>query len=266
MFELGSNNPQWVMIGSFSSYPDFCIWVLAIDGLRVPPFTHHPEGNQKLRDAGMSAESWFTWFTRVILLEDHRLGWDEQERQRVKLRMEQELPRYEDVAAVAEAEFPGLPLQPFETGRLTVQDQAYLDWQKSHYEQALAAASQFFGDELLPHPSTSPPELWRGEMAVQAILKEMWTFYRSNVSHQREQQFIDNEQSYSSSSAYARLAPPRSPVAALELYLIAYPELVELIIPPASVVLSVRTAQSQPALTGRVIQASERLVELNNSL
>jgi hypothetical protein len=48
---------------------DFCIWVLEVDGLHVPPFDQHPEGDGSLRAAGLDAEAWQSWLTRVVNLQ-----------------------------------------------------------------------------------------------------------------------------------------------------------------------------------------------------
>lgn len=45
---------------------DFCLWVLQVDGLQVPPFDHHPEGDGSLRALGLTADDWQTWFLRAL--------------------------------------------------------------------------------------------------------------------------------------------------------------------------------------------------------
>lgn len=45
---------------------DFCLWVLQVDGLHVPPFDQHPEGDGSLRALGLTALDWETWFLRVL--------------------------------------------------------------------------------------------------------------------------------------------------------------------------------------------------------
>ena len=44
----------------------FCVWVLRRDGLRVPPFDRHGDGDGALRAAGLTAENWSAWFAAVI--------------------------------------------------------------------------------------------------------------------------------------------------------------------------------------------------------
>jgi len=45
---------------------DFCVWALRRDGLRVPPFDQHADGDASLRDAGLTAANWWTWLTAVV--------------------------------------------------------------------------------------------------------------------------------------------------------------------------------------------------------
>lgn len=57
MLNLNLNEPGWGYGVKFSGPIDFCIWVLETDGLRVPPFDQHPEGNKALRTRGLEAEA-----------------------------------------------------------------------------------------------------------------------------------------------------------------------------------------------------------------
>ena len=45
---------------------DFCLWVLQVDGLRVPPFDQHPDGDGSLRALGLTADAWQSWFLRAL--------------------------------------------------------------------------------------------------------------------------------------------------------------------------------------------------------
>lgn len=65
----------WGLNSGCNSNVDFCIWVLQVDGLRVPSFNHHPIGNQILQQVGFDAQTWNTWFTKVVATEDDRLLW-----------------------------------------------------------------------------------------------------------------------------------------------------------------------------------------------
>lgn len=65
---LHSRN-SWTFSGGFNMTVDFCIWVLEVDGLYVPPFDQHPEGDGSLRAAGLDAEAWQSWLMRVVNLQ-----------------------------------------------------------------------------------------------------------------------------------------------------------------------------------------------------
>lgn len=45
---------------------NFCLWVLQVDGLYVPPFDEHPDGDGSLRALGLTTDDWQTWFLRVL--------------------------------------------------------------------------------------------------------------------------------------------------------------------------------------------------------
>jgi hypothetical protein len=63
---------------SSSSWVDFCVWILRIDGLQFPPFTSHKSGNRCLRNLGFDEEQWKKWVHKIALLNDDRLlGLDE---------------------------------------------------------------------------------------------------------------------------------------------------------------------------------------------
>src|SRR5258708_5633386 len=48
---------------------DLCIWVVEVDGVDVPPFDQHPEGDGSLSAAGLDAEAWQSWLMRVVNLQ-----------------------------------------------------------------------------------------------------------------------------------------------------------------------------------------------------
>ncbi len=61
------NTPDYtwsVSIGP-ALFLDFCFWVLERDGLRIPPFDRHPDGDGSLRAAGMTPQTWRSWLGRV---------------------------------------------------------------------------------------------------------------------------------------------------------------------------------------------------------
>ena len=65
---LHSRN-SWTFSYGFNMMVDFCTWVLEVDGLHVPPFDQHSEGDGSLRAAGLDAEAWQSWLMRVVNLQ-----------------------------------------------------------------------------------------------------------------------------------------------------------------------------------------------------
>jgi hypothetical protein len=63
---------SWHYSFGFDTDIDFCFWVLERDGLRVPPFYRHSDGDGSLRAAGLDAASWRAWLERVIVAGDER--------------------------------------------------------------------------------------------------------------------------------------------------------------------------------------------------
>jgi len=44
----------------------FCVRTLILDGLAVPPFDRHPDGDGRLRELGLDAELWSAWLGAVL--------------------------------------------------------------------------------------------------------------------------------------------------------------------------------------------------------
>lgn len=60
MFRIDDPDP-WAMHEDWGGPLAFAVWVLEVDGLRVPPFDAHPDGDRRLRLAGLTAEGWRHW-------------------------------------------------------------------------------------------------------------------------------------------------------------------------------------------------------------
>jgi hypothetical protein len=63
---------SWHYSFGFHSDLDFCFWVLERDGLRVPPFDRHSDGDSSLRAAGLDVASWWVWLERTLAARDER--------------------------------------------------------------------------------------------------------------------------------------------------------------------------------------------------
>lgn len=62
------------IVEDFNIYIDFCVWVLQVDGLTVPPFNKHEKGNKILQNQGLTPDRWQEWIIKVIATQDLRLA------------------------------------------------------------------------------------------------------------------------------------------------------------------------------------------------
>jgi hypothetical protein len=44
----------------------FAVWVLLVDGLKIPPFDRHNDGDSQLRAAGLVASGWSDWIQAMV--------------------------------------------------------------------------------------------------------------------------------------------------------------------------------------------------------
>jgi hypothetical protein len=65
MFLAGSTEQWWWSEDTFPPL-GFCVRALVHDGLAVPPFDQHPEGDGSLREAGLNATMWREWLGSVL--------------------------------------------------------------------------------------------------------------------------------------------------------------------------------------------------------
>jgi hypothetical protein len=66
MFLAGSSD-RWFWSEDALLPLAFCVYALVHDGLVVPPFDRHPQGDGGLRGCGLDAERWRTWVSTVIV-------------------------------------------------------------------------------------------------------------------------------------------------------------------------------------------------------
>jgi len=57
---------RWTISTSTDDNVDFTVWALQDDGLRAGAFDAHPNGNGRLRLAGLIEQRWHAWFRRVV--------------------------------------------------------------------------------------------------------------------------------------------------------------------------------------------------------
>lgn len=61
---------SWGFRFGFTLMVDFCLWVLEVDGLQVPPFDRHPAGDGSLQAVGLDPSGWQSWLVRVVTLQE----------------------------------------------------------------------------------------------------------------------------------------------------------------------------------------------------
>ena len=269
MYKIGIDDQKpdsWVLHQGFCSDVDFCIWVLEVDGLQVPDFDKHHSGNGVLRASGMDAESWQFWVKRVVLLSDQRLNWRVENSQ---TEFSTTLASMESATSEVSMRYPQLNIPSVDNPALVGATRNYIVWKEQHYQQAAAPARLVYKESEYPTwCPLQPPELWHGDSRVRELLQELWQQYFHTVFSIREEEFVLRQPRLSRTSGiglYDLLKPYHTKLAALELYLVAYPFSVEYLIAPVSVVLSVADGPNgSDSLTESVLRAAEGLVALNN--
>lgn len=63
---LDDSTDRWSWSEDVNVAVDFCVRSLRHDGLHVSPFDRHAEGDGRLRDLGLDAQSWLRWLGAVI--------------------------------------------------------------------------------------------------------------------------------------------------------------------------------------------------------
>ena len=66
-----TTNDQWHWKIGFDSGIDFCVWILEIDGLHIPPFDQHTQHEGFLQTAGLTQLSWKAWIRELISLRQY---------------------------------------------------------------------------------------------------------------------------------------------------------------------------------------------------
>jgi hypothetical protein len=69
MIPFGSND-RWTWSSDAFAPLWFCVRTLTYDGLRVPPFDQHPDGDGRLRALGLDADMWQRWVAAVLRQND----------------------------------------------------------------------------------------------------------------------------------------------------------------------------------------------------
>lgn len=266
---------------------DFCIWVLEQDGLQVPPFTQHTGGEGMLSSLGLDAESWRTWFRNIVIPRDPRLLW---RREDIESEIEEKLARF--------VESDRKMLQSLENGNYgDIYSEEELAALKKHcqkwtaddatiratlracvangiiweHQQAEKAAREL---EKLPNAIENldefapPPEFWLGNRAVREKLGELWQQYHSvkgRFKKLAEEQVGSHCPSEAQEDAKQEFSSHLECLGFLKAFIVSYPEVVEYVIPPITVIISTKPESAYDIASWESLaRGAKALVESNN--
>lgn len=240
MFRIGTENP-WFCSYGFDMLADFCLWVLEVDGLHVPPFEHHSGRSGALQTLGLNADNWSTWMRKVI--GTHDLQQHKARRQSAQLtnRIWKEMQ--------AKGGLPGTPGSEEHTQAL------------HNFNRQVAAAKQAQSHVFFPRP-VEPAELWSGEVAISQQLAEMWKEYGpvSNMRRTWEGKLQAERSHDPSHNLWNDLKPYHERLEDLIIHFVEYSQPIAYPIAPLSVVMTIVDGQlDYETLRLRALQAAEEL-------
>lgn len=218
--EMPASRAQQIPLNLYLSFNrdlDFCVWVLTIDGLQVPPFDQHGTGNGCLRKLGLTAAQWREWVSRVVCWNDPRLVWcDGTADLNVTSQIE-----WNDQSAV----------ESFEA----THDQ--------YVQEQYQAAVTLLPDDLSLLQSGAALDLWNGSEAMRYQLNELWREYERQHQESSTMDLI-LQQDYHPLLAQLQGLQPKLPI--LDLYVVHYAAMVSYPISPVAGVISIPERTTQP--------------------
>src|SRR5690242_7353003 len=152
MFSIFSNN-TWSYSLGVDSKIDFCIWALQQDGLHIPPFEYHPDGDGSLRAAGLNSTGWLQWLYAIV-----------------------DQCNQFDAAMRADR----ASLQAWQK-----------NMDKKTLLQALQASQEKNLQRVRGLPRVDPPGLWSGSLSVRERLQELWDQYNLSIAPLRQQREME---------------------------------------------------------------------------
>jgi hypothetical protein len=251
-----------------NSHVDFCIWILEIDGLSVPPFNLHPEGDRTLQNHGLNAESWQAWLAKVIATQDPCLRSDVANIHMAN--MQAKTVEYISSSQDMIKQFVerGLVSQEYanqiDWSRVSIQYESLIERSQILAEQRYHQAVEELGDLLTNKNVTPakvwklpPPELWDGALEVGERLQELWQHYLA-TSQRSKYSFEQFE--HLDSLPFSELQQYKEYFDYLIIHIVYYPEPVEHLLPPHTIVVSRTTELCDiEDLRVRTLRAAERL-------
>lgn len=252
MYHLGTENP-WACDYKFNAAIDFCIWVLQVDGLQVSPFDMHASGDGTLQAAGLDAHAWRMWIQEVVNLHYHR----------AEAIRKPSLKFLNEWGQTRQAEVKELLKNPTPE---TLRRQA--EALGESYKAALAR-----GDIVSPNfgQAQMPPAVWSGNAVVGNRLAELWEHYKP-LSHKRMEWERERvHQWFQGRDRTARrlwhdLEPYHNRLEALYIHFVDYPQEVNYLVLPVSVVMTIVNGQFDATrFRTRALEAAEALSASSSS-
>lgn len=250
---------------------DFCVWVLEQDGLRVPPFDKHPDGDGSLQARGMTAENWLDWTRKTALLLDQRLEWELDPIARREWSIEQ----YEQLKARAMAQDPDAFFPQLERAQLVEQLDRQYNWRVAQRQKMQAIMRQVYGDVPPPDAWEDEITVWDGERAIADRLYELREHY---PVREREQAWLDLnldeagritgplELIVKLEAAFDSIQSELAEYDGAEIHLVTYPYPVEMALLPGALVLSQSSElRNQQMFDDRINHAINQLIGLHNN-
>lgn len=254
----------WLCQIATDGHINFCIWILQIDGLSVPPFNHHPDGDHSLRNQGLDAESWQVWLARVLATKDPYLNCHVPN---IQAKLAEEVSNQElQINSCIEL---GMLPPDYANQLYWSEFRASKERQLIRSEQLYQQAVKRLGD--IPR-NVTPPELWHGAPAVREGLRELWQ-RRLLINEKASIALFQSLEANSSAwldlypthnnLPWSDLAQYQSRLKGLQFYDINYFAPVEYIVHPISILMSQLECDVED-LRSRTLRAVERLINLSN--
>jgi hypothetical protein len=210
---------SWHYRQGFDPTVDFCLWVLQVDGLHVPPFDQHPDGDGSLRALGMTEDSWQTWFWRAL----------------------DPTQREHDVEQLR---------QLYLATYLNISHEPDVEHLKQRYQ---AERLKISIDPPLPPPPAfyHYQASWRGSSAVKNRLIELEEHYKQGAIKRREwsadvERALHREEQKAATRLYDELQPYHHRIPPLNICLAAYERPLDYLVSPATLLITIQ--EGQPGL------------------
>lgn len=229
---LHSRNPWGLRYGPDPTI-NFCFWVLLLDGLRVPPFDQHPDGDGSLRALGLTEASWQAWLLRVI---------DPQQQEHdVEQLRQQAIAEYLKVSHLPDVEHLA---QQYRAEQL-----------KLSKEPPLPLVPEFY----FYHAS------WRGNEAIRNRLIELQDAYKQVYCHYEMLcsdliRAWDKEERRAGIRLYDELKPYHTRIPPLTIHFVEYDSPLDYLVFPATLIMTVQEGQpNHQEWRSRVLEAAVEL-------